>query len=235
MRWTGAGGAGREPTTTVAATAHADLAARRSAADRHSRRVRRLKIVIPLIGVLAIAAVAAVTWGRAHWAARLGVSQILFSKDGLTMVEPRLSGRAGDRRYDVTATRAFQNVLDPKSIGLEGVDGRLEMADGTWAKIESATGRYDGNHEQLDLAGGVTVVTSTDWRAKAAGAHVDLTNGRIDAERDVSVIGRTARIDADRLEASDEGRHLVFTGTVRMTVQPADAASPTDTPPPAVR
>ncbi len=206
----------------------ADTTALRAAADRHSRRVARLKIAIPLIGVVAVAAIAGVAVVKAKLAGRFGVSQVLFSKDGLTMVEPRLTGRSGDRRYDVTAVKAFQQVQDPKMIALEGVDGRLELTDGNWAKIESTAGNYNGNHEKLDLSGDVTVVTSTGWRATTLAARVDLVSGRIDAEGEVRITGRTAKIDADRLEATDEGRNLVFTGDVRMTVQPeaGPAASP---------
>ena len=158
----------------------------------------------------------------------IDVRTVQFSSEGLTMVEPRLTGRSGDRRYDVTAVKAFQQVQDPKMIALEGVDGRLELTDGNWAKIESTAGNYDGNHEKLDLSGDVTVVTSTGWRATTLAARVDLVSGRIDAEGEVRITGRTAKIDADRLEATDEGRNLVFTGDVRMTVQPeaGPAASP---------
>ncbi|TBW41264.1 hypothetical protein EYW49_00620 [Siculibacillus lacustris] len=213
-----------------------DRDALRSAADRHSRRVRRLKVAIPVIGVAVVVAIAGVTWVRSHLMAGLGVRQVLFSKDGLTMVEPRLTGRAGDRRYDVTAAKAFQDVRNPKVIALEGVDGHLEMADGTWAKIESTAGRYDGTRETLDLDGDVTVVTSAGWRATTAVAHVDLVSGKIDAERDVRITGRAAQIDSDALQASEEGRHLVFTGNVRMTVQPqADAEAPPGPPAPAPR
>jgi lipopolysaccharide export system protein LptC len=229
-------GTGAERLRAGAASVRAalpDTLALRAAADRHSRRVRRLKIAIPIVGLVAIAAIVGVAVVKTKLAGRFGVSQVLFSKDGLTMVEPRLTGRSGERRYDVTAAKAFQQVQDPKMIALEGVDGRLELNDGNWAKIESTTGNYDGNHEKLDLAGDVTVVTSTGWRATTLSARVDLVTGRIDAEGEVKITGKTARIDADRLEATDEGRHLVFTGDVRMTVQPeaGSAASPDAAPP----
>jgi lipopolysaccharide export system protein LptC len=194
--------------------------AARIAADRHSRRVRRLKILLPTAAIVIVLGIVAVAWVQSRLQGALDVKNVLFSKDGLTMVEPHLSGHAKGRAYDVSAQRAFQNIQNPKIIGLEGIDGRIEMADGSWTKIESVRGRYDGTREWLTLDGSVTVTTSNGWRAESEHAETDLSNGHITTRSAVRISGRTGRIDADGIDVSDGGHHIRFTGNVRMLLLP---------------
>ena len=200
--------------------------AARLAADRHSRRVRRLKILLPVGALAIVVAVAAVAWVQSRLQGALDVKTVLFSKDGLTMVEPHLSGHTQGRSYDVSAARAFQNIQNPKIIGLEGITGRIEMADGTWAKIESTKGVYDGTREWLTLDGSVVVTTSSGWRAGSEHAEVDLTNGRVVSDRRVLIAGRNGSIESDRIDVGDGGHRLLFEGNVRMFVQPGEPEAP---------
>lgn len=206
-------------------TAHID-------ADRHSRRVRLFKILLPSLGIAMLVAVAGLTWAKMHFASGIDVRNVLFSKDGLTMVEPRLSGRTQGRTYDVSAARAFQSIEDPKVVRMEVIDGRLELADGTSVKIESARGVYDGNRETLHLEGGVTIVASNGWRAEGASADVDLVGGRIEGREGVRIDGPTAHLEADRFDLTDNGHHALFSDRVRMTVRPdGTAGEPADAAP----
>lgn len=214
-------GTGREGTigaraTVARPTAHVD-------ADRHSRRVRFFKIVLPVFGVAALALVGGLTWFKMHVFSGVDMRNVLFSKDGLTMVEPRLSGRTQGRTYDVTAARAFQSIADPKVVRLEGIDGRLELADGTSVKIDSAEGTYDGNRETLRLQGGITLAASNGWRAEGPSADIDLVGGRITGVEGVRIAGPSATIGADTLDLTDNGHHALFEGRVRMTVFPTTA------------
>jgi len=199
--------------------------AARLAADRHSRRVRRLKILLPTAAGLVVLVVVGVAWVQSRLLGSIDVRTVLFSKDGLTMVEPHLSGHAKGRAYDVSAARAFQNIQNPKIIGLEGIDGRIEMADGSWAKIEAAKGVYDGTREWLTLDGSVTVTTSTGWRAVSEHAETDLTNGHLVSDKPVRITGRTAMIEAQGIDVADGGHHVRFTGDVRMTILSGDVAT----------
>lgn len=195
-------------------------------ADRHSRRVRIFKIVLPILGLAALLLVGGLTWVKMHMLSGVDMRNVLFSKDGLTMVEPRLSGRSQGRTYDVTAARAFQSIADPKVVQMEGIDGRLELVDGTSVKIDSANGTYDGNRETLHLQGGITLAASNGWRAEGPSADVDLVGGRITGRAGVIITGPTARIEADALDLTDNGHHALFEGRVRMTIRPAVADDP---------
>lgn len=195
----------------------------RAAADRHSRRVRTFKIALPALGVVAVLLIGGYTWVKMHFMPGFDVRNVLFTNQGLTMVEPRLSGRAEGRTYDVAAAKAFQHIDNPKIIRLEGIDGRVEMEGGVISHIESREGLYDGTHETLALAGGVTVTTSNGWRATGEAADVDLTLGNIHATKGVRIFGPSTTIESDTLDLTESGHHAVFTGNVHMTVQPGVA------------
>lgn len=199
--------------------------AARAEADRHSRRVRTFKIALPVLGIGALVLIGVLTWVKMHFMTGIDVKKVLFSEKGLTMVEPRLSGRAEGRTYDVSAAKAFQKIEDPKVINLEGIDGRLEMADGVSARIEAGKGLYDGTHENLTLQGSVKVTTSNGWVATSGSAAIDLTTGGIRAAETVRIAGPTATIESDTLDLTESGHRAVFAGSVRMTVIPGDGGA----------
>jgi lipopolysaccharide export system protein LptC len=208
-----------DPTRGRSGASRADAARRAAqvAARRHSLVVRSLKIVLPVIAFGAAAMLA----GRAflgNYVPDLKLPTVLFSKDGLTMVEPRLSGRSGDRAYEVTAARAVQSLGDPKKVRLERLDGRVELADKQWAKIEAKGGLYDGTREVLRLEEGIAVTTSSGYRIATEAADLDLAGGRMESQGSIRIDGPAASIEAGKLEVGDQGRTYVFSGGVRMTL-----------------
>lgn len=190
----------------------------RAAASRHSRLVRSLKIVLPIVALLAGGVVAA----RAllfSYVPDIDLPSVLFSKDGLTMVEPRLSGRTRDRAYEVVAARAIQNLQDPKKLALERIDARIELTGKQWAKVESAAGLYDTNVERLRLDGGISVATSHGYTAATQSADFDLKTGRMASDGAIRIEGPVGSVEAGRLEVEDNGTLLRFVGSVRMTIR----------------
>lgn len=199
--------------------------AAQAAARRHSRVVRSLKFVLPAVALLG----AGLLGGQAflyRWAPNLELPTVLFSKDGLTMVEPHLTGRSRDRAYEVNAQRAVQALDDPKRVRLEKIDARIELADKQWAKVEARAGLYDGTREQLGLEQGLVVTTSNGYRAVTDGADFDLKSGRMVSRAPIRIVGPAADIEAGRLEITDNGRSFLFTGAVRMELRPAAASPP---------
>jgi lipopolysaccharide export system protein LptC len=190
------------------------------AAGRHSRFVRRAKIWLPILGLLILAVVI----GRAYLLSRfpgIKMPAVLFSKNGLTMVEPRLTGRSRDRAYDFGAVRATQNYASPKVVEFEQLSGRVELKDNGWAKVEARTGRYDGTNDGLNLAGHVTVTTSTGYLLNAQDAAIDLTKGNMSTDNPVHIDGPTGSIDAKAAQVTDSGNTILFSGGVHVTINPA--------------
>jgi lipopolysaccharide export system protein LptC len=204
----------------------------KSDANRHSRFVRFAKISLPIIGLLVAGVFVGRTWLFSQFPG-LNMPAVLFSKNGLTMVEPRLTGRSRDRAYDIGANRATQDFMTPKVVQLEQLAGRVEMQDNGWAKIESHAGTYDGNKNTLNLAGGVTVTTSTGYLLTGEAAAIDLTKGNMSTDKPVHIHGPTGMLEAGSADVTDSGANIRFTGRVHMTINPAfvpDAAGSTQKP-----
>ncbi len=201
------------------------------AADRHSRRVRIFKVLLPALGIAALLLVAGLTWAKMHFASGVDVRNVLFSKDGLTMVEPRLTGRSQDRSYDVTAVRAFQNITDPKVVRMEGIDGRVSLGDGSSVKLESPNGTYDGNRETLRLEGGLMLSSSKGWRVEGATADVALSDGSVTGHDGVHITGPGVSITANQIDLTDNGHRVLFTGQVHLTIVPGETGTTTDPTP----
>ncbi len=192
-----------------------DLA--KSAADRHSRFVRLAKISLPIIGLLIAVVVIGRFWLVTHLPG-LNMPAVLFTKNGLTMVEPRLTGRSRNRAYDISASKATQDFLTPKVVQLDQLAGRVEMQDNDWAKIQSRSGTYDGNADTLKLMGTVTVTTSTGYQLGADDANIDLTKGNMTTTNPVHIQGPTGWLDAGAAEVRDGGANITFSRGVHMLI-----------------
>jgi lipopolysaccharide export system protein LptC len=191
----------------------------RDAAERHSRRVRRLRIWLPVIGGLVALGVVGWTF-FSSMTVRLGLNNVLFTKDGVTMVDPHISGRSQGRSYEMTAQKGLQAFDDPKKVRFEKVSGRIEMQDRKWAKVEAATGIFDGTKQTLQLDGGIDVVTSDGYHITTQSSDLDLDKGTMVTKTPVRIVTSDGTIDAGSARVEDHGRHMVFSDRVFVTLQP---------------
>ncbi len=207
-------------------------AARRAkqAASRHSRIVRLAKILLPIIGIV-VAGIVILRTVSFSFIPGLNMPAVLFSKDGLTMVEPRLAGRSNDRAYDIGATRAVQDFANPKVVKFEQIDGRIEMNNGSWVKLTAKQGTYDGNKEGLVLAGNVIAVGSNGYTLNAQDADIDLAKGNMATDHPVHISGPAGVVDSGGARVLDSGKSIQLINGIRMTINPE--ALPQQRPAPA--
>jgi lipopolysaccharide export system protein LptC len=198
-------------------------------ARRHSRRVRLLKFAAPVVGgLIVIAVVAAVA--AVSFLPEVKVSGALFSKDGLTMVEPRVSGFSNNRAYHLTAERAFQSIKTTKVIQFENIEARVEMEKPNWARITSKHGVYDSANETVALERNVKITTTDGNEITTDRAHADIKSGLIKTDAPVTITGARFRIEAVGAEVRDSGKVIIFNSKVRMTIaseEPSVATAPT--------
>lgn len=202
-------------------TLEASRAKARSAAARHSALVRLLKFALPVVAVVAAGGLA-LKAALFSYAPNLNLPSVALTRDGLTMVEPRVAGRSKDRAYEIVAARALQSFEDPKKVKLERIDGRVELPDKQWAKVSAPLGLYDGVKERLRLEGQIEIYTSNGYRFVGSVAEFDLDTGRMNSDAPVRIDGPQGSIAAGRLETMDNGRTIVFSGGVAMSLVPAD-------------
>ena len=121
-------------------------------AARHSRRVRRLKIILPLIAVLIGAIFVAVSVVRAFLPENLQIENATIENGKIVMQNPAISGRnKQDISYSMKATRALQDIANPDIITLETIHAEMPVNDTLIATVEATSGIYDRGRNTLDM------------------------------------------------------------------------------------
>jgi lipopolysaccharide export system protein LptC len=190
-----------------------------AAARRHTRLVKVLRIVAPIVGGLIVVAVVAAV-AAVSFLPEVKVSSALLSKDGLTMVEPRVSGFSNNRAYHLTAERAFQSIKATKVIQFENVDARIEMEKPNWARITSKRGVYNSDKETVKLEKSVKITTTEGQEIITERADADIKSGLIMTEAPVTITGARFRVESVGAEVKDNGKVIIFKSKVRMTIVP---------------
>src|SRR5712691_4011911 len=116
-------------------------------ARRHSRRVRLLRVTIPIVlAVGVIATFLVVYFNPLRLLAELprSVGALIVSGTKMSMSEPKLSGFTADqRRYDLSANSAAQDKVKVDVTNLQEPRATLEMADGSTIAMRAAVGQLD--------------------------------------------------------------------------------------------
>jgi lipopolysaccharide export system protein LptC len=209
-----------------------------SAAHRHSRRVRFLKVAIPL---LALAGGALFVFFAFFDPFRIKdveveVGTVSVSGDRLTMELPRLTGfNKNQDAYNVTAKTAMQRLSAPGVIDLVDLEAVISMADKTSATLTATSGRFDSASEFLKLAEKVKIVSTKGYSADLTSASIDFKTGTVTSEEPVSVAVASGKVSAGSLLVKGGGSVITFSGGVSTRFQapaktdgkaPASAVAP---------
>jgi len=191
-------------------------------ARANSRRVRRLRILLPLVAtIIAFVLIGAAILPKLFPLAAL--SGLSLTADGLVMNEPRLAGHlGGGRRYEVIADRAVQSLLNPSRLTLEGLAANLDMGEGEKVTINGNNAAYDTDTEILQLSDGVTIASTDGSTVSLPAATVDLRAGAVDADGGIQIDSPRGRIVAGGISVTDGGALIRLTGGVSITINPAN-------------
>jgi lipopolysaccharide export system protein LptC len=223
----------REP-RAFTATHRADNARRFRAAIRHSRKVRILRVAIPLVVVLGCGALALMTWfNPLRLLARLpaiSIGDVVVSGTKIKMENPKLSGFTRDaRRYDLVAGAAAQDLTRPGVIELQEINATVEMQENTSMKLSAASGVFDTNTEILTLERNIIVTSTNGYEGHLAEATIDTRSGNVLSEKPVTLRTLNGTVNSNRLEILQAGDLIRFDKGVvvnmRMNNSPADSQS----------
>lgn len=201
------------------------------AALRHTAWVRFLRRAIPIGSGLTVVAILVLSIWQPFRVLPEGVSIANVSLNGskITMELPRLTGFKKDNRpYEVTAQWAAQDVKKPNIIELRELRAKIALQDRSMATVTSAEGVYDSGIEKLDLKTDVRVRTETGYDVRMNSARIDFKGGNVTSDEPVSVRFSGGTIDAQRLDMTDNGQHIVFEGRVRTNLTMSDEKKPKD-------
>ncbi len=187
-------------------------------AARHSKRVRYLRIAIVVgsavvVGALIIRAFYDPFSGLPD---NITVAQSTLNGTRVTMEMPKLSGfRSDGRPYDVRARSGVQDIRTPSIIELNELDARFDARGGASLRLSAPRGIYDGSKDFMQLFDGVHIISESGYDIRMKDAEMDFKQGNITSPNPVSVVMSSGTINADSLEARDNGDRILFNGNVR--------------------
>ena len=194
------------------------------AAERHSRRVRFFRRIIPVGMALAVVFLVARTFVGFLGEIDASTDGISIQGRKIVMEKPKLSGFKRDgRSYELTATTATQDLKTPNMVELDRLTARMQTGNDGWANLSGARGTYDSKIERLEVDGGVTVRTETGLDAKLEDAQIEFKAGTIITDKPVEVKMPQGEVAAERMQVLDNGKRLVFEGRVRSVFVNAQA------------
>ncbi len=193
------------------------------AAVRHSRHVRVLRLAIPITAAVVLVAAAAFSFLfkplRMLTSLPVDIGSMVVSGTKIMMHQPRLSGVTRDnRKYDMVAQAAAQDVTKPDMVELQGVHATMEMRDKVTFETTANGGLYNTKTEHLTLNQNVVVTSSSGYQAFLNEAVVDVRASKIVSEKPVEVKTATWTITANRMEVTESGDLVRFDHGVFVTL-----------------
>ncbi len=193
-----------------------------AAALKHSRRVRGLKLLLPLATIVIGGGFVAASFLRASLFENVTIESAKIENGKIVMEKPALSGRNDDGvAYMLQATRALQDIVSPNLITLESIAAQLPGQDGLMANIRAAIGEFDRDTEKLELTKPFDIDLSNGVNAHFRSASVELANGKLTSDKPVSITMPDTSIVANRFVMKDNGGSLIFEGAVKILLNPA--------------
>lgn len=190
-----------------------------SRARRHSGRVRFLKLTLPVVAVLMVAAFVGKSWLATPAGVSMNLGETAIEGGRLVMSDPKLDGFTRDNRpYNMTAERAIQDIGNASKIDLEGIAARLPFDEENWVSVAAKSGVLDRDANTLGLDSDITFTTDTGIRALLRSAVVDMSAGKLETTDPVDITLDGARIEADSMRITDKGAVMIFENRVRMEI-----------------
>ena len=210
-------------------TGRADGARVFRAAVRHSRRVRILRVAVPVAVIVAVACGIGVVMvsNPLGMLSKMPVDlgSLVVSGTKIMMQQPRIAGFTRDnRRYDLTAQAAGQDLTKPDQVELHGIQASMEMLDKSFFQTTARNGLYNTKSEQLTLTHNIVVTTSSGYQALLSEAVVDIRAGKIVSEKPVEVTTSTWTVNANRMEIGELGDFVRFERGVAVVLLPDSSA-----------
>jgi lipopolysaccharide export system protein LptC len=214
----------------LARSGRSDGKRRFRAAVRHSRHVRILRIAVPLsVAVVVVGGIALTVLKplRVLSGVPVDVGSLVVSGTKIMMQQPRLAGFTRDnRRYNMIAQAAAQDVTKPDMIELHGINATMEMKDGAVFETTAKDGLYNSKTELLTLSQNIVVTSSSGYKALLNEAVIDVRAGRVVSDKPVEVKTATWTINANGMEVAESGDVMRFDRGVFVTMMLEGGAKP---------
>jgi lipopolysaccharide export system protein LptC len=187
----------------------------------HSRRVRLLKIALPVAALVIGGAFVVYSYLSVPGSVSFDVSESAYADGKLVMANPKLDGYTKDKRpYSMSAMRALQHVDDAAVVELEGLAAKVPVGSDRVATIGAERGVYNRENDTLEIPSPITVETSDGTTAALKSADLDILKGILRTSDPLSITMKGVRIEANSMRVLDSGHVLLFDKHVKLQLDP---------------
>ncbi|WP_315925162.1 LPS export ABC transporter periplasmic protein LptC [Mesorhizobium sp. SP-1A] len=193
-------------------------------AERHSRRVRVMKLALPLTAAVIAVAFPLYSYMSVPHSTPVQADGSAFSNGKLVMANPKLDGFTKENLpYSMSAVRAIQDVSKESVIQLEGIAAKLPISADNIAAVTAKHGVYDRDNNTMHLDKDFTITMTDGMVAKLKSAFLDIGKGIMKTEDPVDITSNGTHITSDAMSVGEHGKVLVFENRVRVNIDPAAA------------
>lgn len=211
--------AGGEPPQPERAAVSREAAFRR--ALNHSRRVRFLKIFLPVAAIVIGVSFAGYSYLSVPGSVSFDISESAYANGKLVMANPKLDGFTKDNRpYSMSAMRALQHVDQTGIVELEGIDAKLPVSATNFAMMGADRGVYDRDKNILDITSPISVKTTDGMEVTLQSAYVDIDKGTMQTKKPVDIRMDGGQLTADAMSVLENGKVVIFESRVKMELRP---------------
>jgi lipopolysaccharide export system protein LptC len=192
------------------------------AALRHSARVRKLRVWLPISAAIISLLFIGISVIRAYLPENLSIEDARIENGKIVMERPAIAGRNDDGiSYSMTAVRALQDIQNPNMITLENVKAAVPVNEDTIARVIAKEGIFDRGTDGMQMTAPFDVNLSNGITAKFQSARLDVVGGTLDTDEPVTIDTEQASIVAQSLKITDKGKTITFAGQVRVNIEAA--------------
>ncbi|MCD1634599.1 LPS export ABC transporter periplasmic protein LptC [Martelella mediterranea] len=199
-----------------------DQAFRRAA--KHTRTVRRLKILLPIAAFAIAIALIAMAFVQSLVPDNLSLGSATIEDGMIVMTNPGITGRNRDGiPYSLKADRALLPAANPddSTVLLENVTAQVPVEDSVTAVVDAARTLYDRATEYLNIDEPFTIKLSNGMHAEFNSAAIDIQGGTLKSDDPVTVTAPQASVVARNVNITDNGQKIRFGGGVHVTLSPS--------------
>lgn len=188
-------------------------------AERHSRIVRMMRVILPAVALLVIGVVMLQAFMyRADDTLKLSFADAGPVADDLKMVQPEFSARFGQNPFRFNAESAYRDEEKPGRVIMEKIQGDVSIEGVTWLSLAAAKGVLDTEAVRVVLGGGIDLFSDLGYELHTKSVNIDLRDGVVTGRTEVAGQGPAGTLRADGFSIRDDGSRIRFDGNVRMTL-----------------
>ena len=190
-------------------------------ANRHSRNVKLLKALLPVLALASIIGFFAVAWLKNTIGDQISVAGATIEDGKLVMDNPKMEGVTNENQpYRVVANRALQSINGDGEITLEGIVADVPFSGTERADIIATGGIFNNTLQTMVLDDGLTVTTQGGLKAILQSANINMATGSLITDDPVDITRQGTHIVAQSMEIQDNGKVLVFQTRVKVKIIP---------------